>query len=450
MSDKEIHAPDEDLSQSLSAAWRVIADKALRGADFEDTLVRLSADGIRRGPVFFSSPHLPATKRLDHPTYLPWQIRQTFTEASLVEANAAILADLNGGVSQIGLHIDPAGERGIPIRNADDLSKALADVDVAIAPVYFEPGSAFEAADMADRLREMGAETGGLGLMPDHPDIAALARTFEHYSIVSVDARSVHEAGGSEAQEIAYAASGLNESLASMLDGGIAVERAASQIEFLFAADADIHLTIAKLRAARLVLGCVLQAYDCHTPVAIRAITSARMMTRQDPWTNIIRLSAAAFAGTVGGADAMSILPATFALGRPDSLARRTARNLHILLQEESHTGIVSDPAAGSFLHDTLSETIARRAWDVFQATERQGGFSKLGDKSGFGGDVSHARDRLASRHASKEAALVGVSKHAAPDLRDMKFAEGIPPVFGDDRFAPIRLEDLASTGGAS
>ncbi|MEE2527223.1 methylmalonyl-CoA mutase family protein [Hyphobacterium sp. HN65] len=447
MSDQEIHAPDEDMSQSLSDAWRIIADKALRGADFEETLVRSTADGIRRGPVFFSAPGLPDMARATRPVHLPWQIRQSFADASLKDANAAIIADLLGGVTQIGLHLDPAGRYGVPVTTGDDLSAALEGVDLSIAPVHIEPGGAFNAAEIGRALISLGAKSGGLGLRADHSDLASLASEFDGFMIASIDARTVHEAGGSEAQEIAYAASGFNEALGRLLESGMDAARAASQIETVMAVDADIHLSIAKLRAARLVLANILQAYDISKLVMIRAVTSGRMMTRQDPWTNIIRISAAAFAGAVGGADTMSIHPATHALGRPDRLARRTARNLHILLQEESHAGVVADPAAGSFLHDKLSEQLARQAWDIFQTTERHGGFSVLGDAEGFGGDVSSASGKLAARYRDKQSVLIGVSRHAAPDLREMKFLNGDTPPYGDDRFTPIRLEDFSNPG---
>ncbi len=446
----DLHALIKDMTFGDTAAWRPLAEKALRGADFDEALVRHTADGIARGPVFFSA---AADASLDAPArdrYLPWQIRQTFTEADTGAANAAILRDLMGGVSEIGLLIDPNGEWGVPVVSADDLDAALDGVDISIAPVFLEPSSLADHGMLAKRLGERRAKTGGLGLPPDHPDIVPLAGDYPDWRIASVDARCVHDSGGTEAQEIAYAAAGLAEIIAQFIDQGGSAEAALAHCEIAIAVDADIHLSICKLRAARLVLGQIAKAYETDAPVRLRAVTSGRMMTRQDPWTNLIRLSAAGFAGAVGGADIMTVLPATHALGRPDRRARRVARNLHILMQEESHLGLVRDAASGAYLHETLTAELATKAWAIFQQIEADGGFSALSSDAGFVADVGKAREQLAERYSQQDPAIIGVSRHAAPDLREMRYEPGEVAPASDMRFPAMRLENVAGAGGGA
>lgn len=446
----DLHALIEDMTFGDDAVWRQLAEKALRGADFDEILVRRTADGIARGPVFFDAPETAPATSAPRDLHLPWQIRQVFAEADTGGANKAILADLMGGASEIGLLIDPDGKWGTAIASADDLDTALADVDLSIAPVHIEPASVGDRAELAKKLTDLGADTGGLGLAPDHPDAVPLANDYPGWTVTSVDARCVHESGGSEVQEIAYAAAGLAEIIGQFVEQGESAAAAAGQCEVLLAVDADIHLSICKLRAARVVLGQIAKAYDVDAAVRLRAITSARMMTRKDPWTNLIRLSAAGFAGAVGGADVMTVLPATLALGRPDRLARRVARNLHILLQEESHTGVVNDAAAGSYLHETLTAELARNAWNTFQQIEADGGFSAMSPGSGFVSGVAAAGRELLDSYAKGARALIGVSRYAAPDLRDMRFAPGEAAPQSDARFKPVRLEDACETGGAA
>ncbi|WP_421791248.1 methylmalonyl-CoA mutase family protein [Hyphobacterium sp.] len=359
------------------------------------------------------------------------------------------MQDLTGGVSQIGLVIDDTGEHGIRLNSDEDWTLLLADIHLDIAPIHLEPGHNFDAAGFAKMLSDKGAKSAGLGIDARHADLAELAKDYAAFTIASVDARCVHEAGGTEAQELAYAASGFACGLGRMVESGINPEQAVQQVEIVFSADADIHLSISKLRAARQVIASIAAAYDADVMPEIRVVSSARMLTRQDPWTNMIRLTSAAFAAAAGGADTITILPPTQWLGRPDGLARRFSRNLHILLQEESRLGQVSDPAAGSYLHEQLSHSLAEAAWSIFQEQEDNGQFESIG-RSHFSAAVASSAQALMAKYKSGDATLFGVNRHASADLREMRYEPGAPPPSSDADFGPIRLEDAALDGGRS
>ena len=68
------------------------------------------------------------------------------------------------------------------------------------------------------------------------------------------------------------------------------------------------------------------------------------------------------------------MLPYSWALGQPDGFARRIARNTQVVLQEESALGRVTDPAGGSWHLDSLTDALARKAWELFQEIEARGG----------------------------------------------------------------------------
>ncbi len=98
------------------------------------------------------------------------------------------------------------------------------------------------------------------------------------------------------------------------------------------------------------------------------------MMTQRDPWVNMLRTTIAAFSAGIGGADAITVLPFTAALGLPDRFARRIARNTQLLLLEESNVAKVADPAAGSGGIEDLTDKLCRAAWTLFQEIEAAGG----------------------------------------------------------------------------
>jgi methylmalonyl-CoA mutase len=185
------------------------------------------------------------------------------------------------------------------------------------------------------------------------------------------------------------------------------MDQAFARITLGLSAEADYFLTIAKLRAARLVWARLTGACGLDVPARIEARSSRRMLTRRDPWTNMLRLTAAGFGAAVGGADAVVLGTFTDALGRPSALARRQSRNTQLVLMEEAQIGRVADPAAGSGYVEALTDQIARAAWSAFQVTEGLGG---LVSALTSGHVAAEVETTLQARQEAGEPAIVGVT----------------------------------------
>ncbi|MFW6077857.1 MAG: methylmalonyl-CoA mutase family protein, partial [Hyphomicrobiales bacterium] len=199
------------------------------------------------------------------------------------------------------------------------------------------------------------------------------------------------------------------------------VADAARRIGFVFTADADQFLTIAKLRAARVLWGRALAAMGLQAePAVIHIETAARMMAKRDPHVNLLRTTTAAFAAGVGGADAVTALPFTAALGLPDGFARRLARGLQVMLQEESGIGRVGEAAAGAGFVEAATTELAGVAWASFQAIEAQGGML-AGLASGFmQGQIAEAAAMRRLAVAERRMRLTGVSQFPKLDEVDI------------------------------
>ena len=97
------------------------------------------------------------------------------------------------------------------------------------------------------------------------------------------------------------------------------------------------------------------------------------MMTKRDPYVNMLRTTIAVTAAGLGGADNIAALPHTAALGLPDAFARRVARNTQLILLEESNLAKVADPAAGSGAIEDLTAKLCAAAWTQFQEIDNGG-----------------------------------------------------------------------------
>ena len=164
---------------------------------------------------------------------------------------------------------------------------------------------------------------------------------------------------------------------------------------FTLSVGADYQVEMSKLRAARRMWGRVAEAFGAKGAAGamkLQAVTSRRMLTRRDPWVNILRNTAACFAAGVGGADIVTVRAFTDAMGLPGKLARRLARNTQVIAQEECSLGKVVDAPGGAWAMEKLGDDLAVAAWALFQQVEREGGLAKALETGGFQTGVAEAR----------------------------------------------------------
>lgn len=430
--------------------WRRLVDKALKGADFDKKLVAKTADGLPIQPLYTLTDVLPGAAAaapgkapLTRGTHakaegLGWQIHQRVVEADAGAANKVMLEELEGGANGLVLQIAGPGQNGIEIGNADDAAATLPGVLVDYAPIQLAATlNALDAArfylkalsvqkcgaggtavsrlnvDPLGTFARFGATWTGIDkALAETVKLAGEARASERrVTSVLVDATVPHEAGASEAQELAFLAASLVGYLRAFEAAGIAPKDALPQIAFAVAVDTDLFLNAAKLRAARTIIARIATASGAPVDgLHITAVTSARMMAKRDPWTNMLRTTAACAAAAFGGADAVTVLPYTWALGIPDRFARRIARNTQLVLQEESQLGRVVDPIGGSWYVEKLTDDLAKRAWTQFQDLEAEGGIVAALASGGFQDDVAKVAATRAKSIATGRLELTGVS----------------------------------------
>ena len=210
-------------------------------------------------------------------------------------------------------------------------------------------------------------------------EAASLARELGCRALV-VDGTAVHDLGASDVQELGYVLAVGAHYLRSLAEAGVEVDEAGQLVEFRLAASDEQFATIAKLRAVRRLWARMLElsgAAEDRRTMVLHAITSRPMMTKYDPWVNMLRTCVAAFAAGVGGADVVTVLPFDARLGLPDAFSRRIARNTSSLLVEESHVAKVADPAGGAFAVEKLTDDLAVAGWEELGRIEAAGGIDE-------------------------------------------------------------------------
>jgi methylmalonyl-CoA mutase len=273
--------------------------------------------------------------------------------------------------------------------------------------------------DPVGLFAEQGASPG-----PLETHLALAARTAARHAPTYTDAtfflasgRAAHEAGAGEALELGVMAASVVAYLRAMTDAGLAAAEALARIVVGLSANEDYFTTLAKHRGARAIWARLTAAYGAATPIRIEARASRRMLSRLDPWVNLLRLTAAGFAAATGGADAIVLEPFTQPIGRASAFARRQARNTQLVLMEESDLARVEDPAGGGWFLEDQTDQLARAGWAVLQEIERRGGIVAALQEGYVATAAAEARARRARDIATRKAGLVGVS--AFPNLAE-------------------------------
>ncbi|MEG9227047.1 methylmalonyl-CoA mutase family protein [Aeromicrobium sp. Sec7.5] len=446
----EVPVPLAEGLESTREAWEKATAAVLRktrklaedapDSDAWATLTTTTLDGIEVTPL--GTPEL--TSGLP-PTGLPgqapftrgtealrenraWDVRSWFTDPDGQRTADEVVTDLENGVNSLWLTL---GTDGVP---TDSLAKVLEPVFIDLAPVVVQdlhdPLGAARALVAVIEDKAVQAHHGcNLGVDPVGTAVRArldlgggetdlgvaveaarLALPLGIGAIV-VDGTAVHDAGGSDVQELAYLLAAGATYLRVLTEAGLTVDEAAGLLEFRIAATDEQFPTIAKFRAARRTWARVAElsgVAESGRGQRQHGVTSRPMMTSYDPYVNMLRTTVASFAAGVGGAAAVTVLPFDEPLGLPEAFSRRIARNTSGLLIGESHVAKVTDPAGGSHLVEQLTDDLARAAW---------AGLAEL-DGSGLedGGGVLEALDLVAERIlATRDARGLLVAKRAMP-----------------------------------
>lgn len=453
--------------------WLKLVRTALKDRPFE-RLITKTYDGIPIEPLYGRAAGAkPVAGRSG-----PWQVLARVDHPDPAVANAEALHELENGAT--GLSLVFAGSIGAYGFGLPGDAKSIARVleSVQLDAIIIELQTAEPTKDAADHVatlaKSRGLDPGKLDihfghdaigahtltgtlpipfkeLMPRFGEhVAALAKQGFKNPLAAADGRIVHNAGGSEAQELAYTIAAAVSYLRALEGAGMALDAARSAIEFRLSADADQFLTIAKFRALRKLWARIEEACGlAPKPAYVSAETAWRMMSKRDPNVNMLRTTIAVFAAGVGGANAITALPFTAALGLPDRFARRVARNTQLLLLEESNIAKVSDPTAGAGGIEDLTDKLCRAAWTLFQETEAVGDLPAALETGTIQSKIATVRAERETAIARRRDTLTGTSDYpliseAPASVLDV----APPPAFKPSSkitfssLAPIRLSE--------
>ena len=391
--------------------WEEVITADLKGADYERKLVWKTGEGFNVRP-YYRAENLEGIKFLGSQAgefpyvrgthaHNRWRVHQTVSVVCPKEANAEALKILNAGVDSLGFCIASADF------SAADLDMLLKDICIPAVEITFcgekmanvaelvlakveKEGIAKEDVRIAFCIDPLvkGLSSKGDFCSPNGEKCIARivelihkTKEYKHVRIVTVAGQTFGNSGSTIVEELAFTLSAGHDYLVRLTDAGLDVDAAARKLRFSFSVSSNYFMEIAKFRAARMLWANIVKGYgpakNCACKMHIHAETSRWNQTVYDPYVNMLRGTTEAMSATIAGVHSLEVMPFDASFENPTEFSKRIARNVELLLKNESHFDQVVDPAGGSYYVENLTQSIAAEAWKLFLEIEEKGGYTE-------------------------------------------------------------------------
>lgn len=391
--------------------WEEVITADLKGADYERKLVWKTGEGFNVRP-YYRAENLEGIKFLGSQAgefpyvrgthaHNRWRVHQTVSVVCPKEANAEALKILNAGVDSLGFCIASADF------SAADLDMLLKDICIPAVEITFcgekmanvaelvlakveKEGIAKEDVRIAFCIDPLvkGLSSKGDFCSPNGEKCIARivelihkTKEYKHVRIVTVAGQTFGNSGSTIVEELAFTLSAGHDYLVRLTDAGLDVDAAARKLRFSFSVSSNYFMEIAKFRAARMLWANIVKGYgpakNCACKMQIHAETSRWNQTVYDPYVNMLRGTTEAMSATIAGVYSLEVTPFDTSFENPTEFSKRIARNVELLLKNESHFDQVVDPAGGSYYVENLTQSIAAEAWKLFLEIEEKGGYTE-------------------------------------------------------------------------
>ncbi|WP_394750004.1 methylmalonyl-CoA mutase subunit beta [Spongiimicrobium salis] len=368
----------EEFPKVSPKAWKQKIQVDLKGADYNDTLVWESPEGIKVKP-FYTEEDRKATPLGPLVPENPWKIGQAIHAANATMANEKALDALSRGAESLVFTVPSETINSLQLLKGIDLTRvsvhlklqflSSAYVDQLLKAIDNPQALLYIHTDILGHLT--GEGNWHTNAKEDHEALDKILALDTAVPLLGVDMARYQNAGATMVQQLAYALAHANEYLNHVEDAsGI-------QPTFTVAVGTNYFFEIAKLRALRMLWKSLAAAYQNTHSCHILALPTKRNKTLYDYNVNMLRTTTECMAAVLGGADTVCNLPYDAIYHKDNAFGERMARNQLLILKEESYFDKVHNPADGAYYIESLTQQLAEKALGLFKDIEKQGGFLK-------------------------------------------------------------------------
>ncbi|MEX0315035.1 MAG: methylmalonyl-CoA mutase subunit beta [Allomuricauda sp.] len=412
-----------DEFQEVSAKqWKQKIQFDLKGADYNDTLIWESQEGIKIKP-FYHADDVRELKTDNLPKGHNWKIAQAIYVGSAKQANEKAVDALKRGAESLIFTVPD---------NDLDITTLLSDIDLGTTSLHFN--FEFLALEPFEKLYSflegknanihlnfdlIGnlARSGNWfhNLEKDHAILEQILNLNKNQNIasaLSVDLSLYENSGANMAQQLAYSLAHANEYLNHFYNVIPSAAEGSFPINFKVSVGSNYFFEIAKIRALRWLWKTVSSAYGISKECHILAFPSKRNKTLYDYNVNMLRTTSECMSAILGGSDTVCNMAYDAIYHKENEFGNRISRNQLLLLKEESYFDQASKVTEGSYYIESLSQQLAEKALNLFKKIESSGGFLAELKKGTIQRKIKENAEKEQKLFDSNGITLVGTNKY--------------------------------------
>jgi methylmalonyl-CoA mutase len=404
----------KEFSGVTSTQWKEQIIKDLKGID-PDQLIWKTHNGFNVNP-FYTSEDLKENKQPLF-TNRDWDICEQIMVADEKEANQRALKALECGASGLSFFINKRINTPVLLK------------DISLRHIYSQFNITNDALHVLDDVKEYYGKVNEhdgkikcfVNLDPLHlfafygewheeeaKDLSVLNR-LQH---IPVNVGLYEESGASTVNELAIGLAHANEYFNYLSEQKNLKEKS---LHFSFSVAPDFFTEIAKFRAFRKLIVLFQEQYSTNFPIHIHAQTSMADKSSMDIYNNMLRTTTEAMSAVIGGVNSLSVLPYNEGFEKTSEFSSRIAINQQHILKDESYLNKVADISSGSYYIESITDSIAEKAWEQFKIIESKGGFIACLKNNFIQDLISQGANSLLQEFKEGKLVLVGVNKYENP-----------------------------------
>lgn len=417
----------QDFSPISLEEWKNKIIKDLKGKDYNDTLILKTEEGFEVDAAYHQESLINNKSQFFsfEKNKTEWEIREQIDIVDIKEANKKALKALKGGANSLQFNGN--------ISSIDELRSLLNEVMIEIISVHFYNSNPIETVDFLNKIiNERNLNKTEIKASVSYDYLGELLTTgawvenepkdfdsvFEYiktspFSKLTINGQYYSNAGANNSQEIAYSFAQAVEYIHQLTEKGIKAEEVISKINFNFGINSNYFFEIAKIRAAKIVWKMITETYGVNiSETNIHSQTSTYNLATQDVYTNLLRTSTEAMSAIIGGCNSLSVTPFNASYEAPSDFSSRIARNIQIILKEESFLDKVNDAAKGSYYIETLTDEMAEQILNLFKEIENTTGFLSNIQNGNIQQAIKATNQSKLKKYQEGTKTLLGVNKY--------------------------------------
>ena len=263
-----------------------------------------------------------------------------------------------------------------------------------------------------------------------------------HWNTISISGYHIREAGCTAVQEVAFTLANAIAYVQATLDAGLEVDEFAPRLSFFFNAHNNLLEEVAKFRVARRLWARIMrERFGAKNPkswkLRFHTQTAGSMLTAQQPEDNVVRVTLQALAAVLGGTQSLHTNSRDEALSLPTEESVQIALRTQQIIAYESGVADTVDPLAGSYLVETWTDEIERRAVDYIERIDAMGGALKAIEQGYIQREIQESAYRWQQAVDRGDKVVVGVNRfQVEEDLRPDRLR--VNPAVGERQIARL------------